>query len=79
VEDWAGENATIAGEIGAEHIGLGTDGGGIGNLANLVEGYTSILDLPRLADAMRDVGFTRQEIAAYMGRNSLRVLTRCVG
>jgi microsomal dipeptidase-like Zn-dependent dipeptidase len=79
IEDWAGENLMIAREIGAEHIGLGTDGGGIGNLANLVEGYTSILDLPELADAMRKVAFTRQEIAAYMGRNVLRVLARCVG
>ena len=79
IEDWAGENLTIAREIGVEHIGLGTDGGGIGNLARLVEGFTSILDLPKLADAMRDVGFTRQEIAAYMGRNFLRMLAICVG
>jgi microsomal dipeptidase-like Zn-dependent dipeptidase len=79
IEDWAGENLAIAKEIGVEHIGLGTDGGGIGNLANLVEEYTSILDLPKLADAMRKAGFTRQEIAAYMGRNFLRVLARCVG
>jgi membrane dipeptidase len=79
LEDWAEENFRIAGEIGFEHVGLGTDGGGIGNNANLVVGYESILDLPRLAAAMRDAGFAPWEVAAYMGKNFYRILRRCIG
>jgi membrane dipeptidase len=79
VQDWAEENYKIAGEIGFDHIGLGTDGGGIGNNANLVEGYESILDLPRLATAMDQAGFDKRGIAAYMGKNFYRILKKCIG
>jgi microsomal dipeptidase-like Zn-dependent dipeptidase len=79
LQDWAEENFRIAGEIGFEHIGLGTDGGGIGNNANLVGGYQSILDLPQLAAAMGEVGFAPSEIAAYLGKNFYRLLRRCIG
>ena len=79
LEDWAGENFRIAGEIGFDHIGLGTDGGGIGNAASLVVGYDSILDLPLLAEAMGNAGFAQSEIAAYMGKHFFRILKRCIG
>ena len=75
--DWAKENLEIAREIGFEHIGLGTDGGG--GLPELVDGYTSILDLPKLVVAMDEVGFKRSEIEAYMGGNLLRVIKKCIG
>jgi len=75
--DWAKENFEIAQEIGFEHIGLGTDGGG--GLPELVDGYKSILDLPKLVEAMDEVGFKRSEIAAYMGGNLFRVIKKCIG
>jgi microsomal dipeptidase-like Zn-dependent dipeptidase len=75
--DWASENLAIAQRIGIEHIGLGTDGGG--GLPDLIEGYRSILDLPKLGRAMDAVGFREREIAAYMGGNLFRVIRQCFG
>lgn len=75
--NWAEEILEIAEEIGMDHVGLGTDGGG--GLPDLIEGYGSILDLPKLVEAMNEVGFRREEVAAYMGGNLLRVLKQCIG
>ena len=75
--DWAKENLEIAREIGIEHVGLGTDGGG--GLPALIDDYESILDLPKLVEAMDEVGFKRSEIAAYMGGNLFRVMKQCIG
>ena len=74
--DWAKENLEIAREIGIEHKGLGTDGGG--QLPQLIEEYGSILDLPKLVEAMDEVGFKRKEIGAYMGGNLFRVVKECI-
>lgn len=57
--------------IGSEHIGLGTDGGGS---MPLVSGYNDVRDLGKLAEALTDIGFTREEIPAFMGKNVYRVL-----
>lgn len=72
--NWAGEIRLIADEFGIEHVGLGTDGGGIGTVAPLINGYGSILDLPKLVEAMYDAGFKRSEINAFFGGNMLRVM-----
>lgn len=72
--NWAGEIRLIADEIGIEHVGLGTDGGGIGTAAPLINGYSSVLDLPKLVAAMYDAGFKRSEIDAFFGGNLLRVM-----
>jgi membrane dipeptidase len=77
VLDWAEENLEIAREIGIEHIGLGTDGGGV--LPDLLSDYESLLDLPKLVEAMDAVGFKRSEIEAYMGGNLFRVIKQCIG
>jgi len=77
LEDWATENYEMKRNLGIEHIALGTDGGGL--LPEMVEGYTSILDLPKLVIAMSEVGFKRSEIQAYMGGNMLRVIKQCIG
>ncbi len=74
--DWAEEILEISEEIGIDHVGLGTDGGG--GLPELIEGYNSILDLPNLVEAMDEVGFKREEIAAYMGGNLFRVIKQCM-
>jgi len=75
--DWAEENYKMKERLGSQHIALGTDGGGV--LPEMVEGYESILDLPKLVKAMDEVGFKRSEITAYMGGNLFRVIKQCIG
>ena len=75
--DWAKENLEIAQHIGFKHIGLGTDAGG--GMPELIDGYKSILDLPKLWEAMSIVGFNREQIGAYMGGNYYRVIRECLG
>jgi membrane dipeptidase len=75
--DWAAEIMEMKKRIGMEHVGLGTDGGG--GIPQFVEGYRDIRDLSRLVRAMQEAGFTREEIAAYMGGNTFRVLEACIG
>jgi microsomal dipeptidase-like Zn-dependent dipeptidase len=71
IRDWANELLEMKKKIGIEHIGIGTDGGGI---PHLVSGYNDVRDLGKLAEALTDVGFTREELAAFMGKNVYRVL-----
>lgn len=75
--DWAREIMEMKNRIGMEHVGLGTDGGG--GLPRFIEGYRDIRDLSLLVKAMQEGGFTREEIAAYMGGNTYRVLKACMG
>ena len=75
--DWAKEILEMKHRLGMEHVGLGTDGGG--NLPSFIEGYRDIVDLSKLAKAMQEVGFSQDEIAAYMGGNFYRVLQSCIG
>jgi microsomal dipeptidase-like Zn-dependent dipeptidase len=75
--DWAKEILEMKHRLGMEHVGLGTDGGG--NLPSLIEGYRDIVDLSKLAKAMQEVGFSQNEIAAYLGGNFYRVLQSCIG
>ena len=75
--DWAKEILEMKRRLGMQHVGLGTDGGG--NLPSLIEGYGDIVDLSKLAKAMQEVGFSQDEIAAYMGGNFYRVLQSCIG
>jgi membrane dipeptidase len=69
--DWAKEIAAMKKRIGIEHVGLGTDSGG--HLPGRVTGYKDVADLNKLAAAMIETGLTREDIAAYMGGNFLRV------
>ncbi len=75
--DWAAEIAEMKKRIGMDHVGLGTDGGG--GIPRFVKGYRDIRDLSHLVAAMQETGFTREEIAAYMGGNTLRVLKANMG
>ena len=75
--DWANEILRMKRQLGMEHVGLGTDGGG--NLPKLIEGYRDVRDLVRLVAAMQEVGLSRDEIAAYMGGNFYRVLQSYIG
>ena len=75
--DWAKEILEMKSRLGMAHVGLGTDGGG--NIPDLIEGYRDVGDLVRLVAAMQEVGFSHEEIAAYMGGNFHRVLRDCIG
>ncbi len=39
-----------------------------------IEGYTSILDLPKLVETMDEVGFKGSDTEAYFGGNLLRII-----
>jgi len=71
IRDWANELLEMKKRIGIDHIGIGTDGGGG---YQPVPGYNDVRDLIKLAEALTDVGFTREELAAFMGGNVYRVL-----
>jgi membrane dipeptidase len=71
IRDWANELLEMKKRVGIEHIGIGTDGGGI---PQLVSGYKDVRDLAKLADALTEVGFIREELSVFMGKNVYRVL-----
>jgi membrane dipeptidase len=75
--DWAREIKEMKERLGMDHVGLGTDGGG--RLPLFIEGYRDIRDLVHLIRAMEEVGFSRNEIAPYMGGNFYRVFQACTG
>ncbi|MCS7179206.1 MAG: membrane dipeptidase [Anaerolineae bacterium] len=58
----------------ADHVGLGSDfDGGFGAEAAPL-GIDTVADLPKIADALAERGFTESDIAAVMAENWLRVL-----
>ena len=75
--DWAREISEMKRRLGMMHVGLGTDGGE--QSFPHITGYRDIRDLTYLATAMQEIGFSQDEIAAYMGGNLLRVLQSCIG
>jgi microsomal dipeptidase-like Zn-dependent dipeptidase len=75
--DWAKEILEMKKRLGMENVGLGTDGGG--HLPGLIEGYRDVRDLVKLARAMEEIGFSQDEISAYMGGNFYRLLKICIG
>jgi len=74
--DWAKEILLMKQNLGIEHVGLGTDGGGYYHPMNE---YHDERDLEKLVESMLEVGLSRMDIAAYMGGNVLRVLKTCIG
>ena len=75
--NWAKETLEMKKRLGMDHVGLGTDGGG--QIPSLIEGYRDVRDLNHLVAAMQEVGFSSEEIVAYMGGNFYRVLQKCIG
>ena len=71
---WAEEIVRMKSRLGIEHCGLGTDGGG--GLNPLIKGWESIVSLPALVVALRDAGLSRDDVAAFVGGNFLRVLEK---
>jgi microsomal dipeptidase-like Zn-dependent dipeptidase len=77
--DWAREALAMKQRLGIDHIGLGTDSGGLLKTSRVIEGYKDIRDITKLADAMLEVGLTKDDITAFMGGNLLRVIKACIG
>jgi membrane dipeptidase len=75
--DWANETLTMKTRLGIEHVGFGTDGGG--SLPQRIDGYYDVRDIIKLASALKDAGFSHDDIAAYVGGNLNRVLQQCIG
>ena len=63
--------------LGMDHVGLGTDGGGV--LPAWVTGYGNVESLSLLADAMRRAGLNEDDLRAYFGGNLRRVLSQTAG
>jgi len=61
----------IADLVGVEHLCIGTDMNGVPGTA---DGYRGERDIQRIGAALRDGGFTAEEVAAVMGANAARVL-----
>ncbi|HEY1922126.1 MAG TPA: membrane dipeptidase [Tepidisphaeraceae bacterium] len=60
----------------ANHVGLGTDmDGGLGREQIPIEIETSV-DLPRVAEALSDDGFSDKDVAAIMGQNWMDYFAR---
>jgi microsomal dipeptidase-like Zn-dependent dipeptidase len=63
--------------LGVAHLGIGMDGGG--SLPALIQGYRDVRDLTALARAVREVGFSLDEVAAIFDGNVRRVFEQAVG
>lgn len=74
--DWALELLEMKRRLGVAHLGIGTDGGG--GLPALIQGYRDVRDLAALARAMREVGFSPEELAAAFGGNFRRIFQQAV-
>jgi membrane dipeptidase len=72
---WANEIVLMKIRLGIEHVGLGTDSGG---LPRLVDGWDSISSLPRLINELLTVGLSKDDIIAFTGGNFLRIARECL-
>ena len=72
---WANEIELMKRRLGIEHVGLGTDSGG---LPGLVHGWDSISSLPNLINELLSVGLSKDDIIAFTGGNFLRIAKGCL-
>jgi membrane dipeptidase len=70
LKSWAIEIALMKNRLGIEHVGLGTDSGG---LPSLVDGWDSISSLPNLINELLTLGLSKDDIIAFTGGNFLRI------
>ena len=73
-DDFARHASYIAELVGVEHLCIGTDMNGV---SGLMDGYSGETDFPVLTGALREVGFTDDEVAAIAGGNFMRVWREC--
>ena len=62
----------------ATHVGIGSDFDGGFGAQHIPAGLDSVLDLPNLATALQDHGYTPADIANIMGQNWLNLLRRAL-
>jgi len=60
----------IAKVAGVNHVGLGSDFDGV---PSLPQGIDSVADLPKITQALRERGYSQQDIRKVLGGNLLRV------
>ncbi|HWX56707.1 MAG TPA: dipeptidase [Verrucomicrobiae bacterium] len=63
----------IAKVAGIDHVGLGSDFDGV---TSLPQGIDSVADLPRITQALYDLGYNREQIQKVLGGNLLRVMRK---
>jgi membrane dipeptidase len=62
----------VAKVAGIDHVGIGTDFDGI---PSLPEGIDSAADLPKVAQALRERGYSADDLSKLLGENLLRVFS----
>jgi len=72
---WANEIVLMKTRLGIEHVGLGTDSGG---LPQLVDGWDSISSLPGFIHELLNAGLSKEDIIAFTGGNFLRIARGCL-
>lgn len=65
----------IAGRVGWDHVGLGSDFDGI---ASVIPGLEDVKCYPKLMEAILDRGATQEQLKKCIGENILRVWTGVV-
>lgn len=68
--DLAKEIVMMRDRLGIEHVGMGSDSGG---LPQLVDGWDSISSLPNLVSELLEQGMSEDETKAFAGGNFLRI------
>ncbi|MEO6528318.1 MAG: dipeptidase [Gemmatimonadaceae bacterium] len=63
----------VARIAGRDHVGLGSDFDGV---SALPEGMEDVTQLPRIAQALLDRGYSDQDVQKMLGGNMLRVMTQ---
>jgi membrane dipeptidase len=58
--------------VGIDHVAIGTDFGGL--TGEPIDGLRQVTDLPKLLEALQDIGYTDDDIASICRDNTQRVL-----
>ncbi len=61
----------VARVAGVDHVGLGSDFDGV---TSLPEGIDSAADLPKITQALLQLGYTSEQVQKILGKNFLRVM-----
>jgi membrane dipeptidase len=73
IEQWVDGLAHAVDVVGADHVAMGTDNSGFGELPAVWDDYA---DFPRVVQAMRRRGFSPQEIRQIAGGNYVRLFNQ---
>jgi membrane dipeptidase len=73
IDQWVDGIAHAADIVGADHVGIGTDNSGFGDLPAVWDDYS---DFPQVVQVMRRRGFSAQEIRKIAGGNYVRLFNQ---